>query len=164
MAADSLYEAGLTLPPLSPDVKAELEDIASPAGNIYKNPINNSRFFLRSEFFQRAVKALSNWDGIDLACIHLAYDVMGYDMNREVETGFTREIARMVAEHTRDLELPLFIVLHHTTTPKTYHAMIEDQGICHGAGLPVFLSMEKAAKALSKYFAHRQRRDEFRNL
>ena len=157
-AADAFHGSGLLLPRFSEELKTKLLGMAPTAGNICDNPMDTSILFFNPDLLRRAINAISQWEGIDLVCLHLAYDIIGWDLNPLLDSGLTHQVMHTMVECTRRIKVPVCVVLHHANRPTSYEACIQDQQICWEAGLPVFLSMDKAAKALSRFITYHQKR------
>ena len=158
MAADTLCNYNLSLPKITKEVKEELQSITSNAGYIYTNPIDTLALFVGMDELRKTIQVLAGWNDIGILIFHQAYDIMGIDPDIWIDSGLTHNIVNEMINCARMVDKPMAFVLHYASLPKTYQAFSEELRMCQKAGIPVFLSMEKAGKAIDKFIEFHKRK------
>ncbi len=158
MAADDICKANLTLPGLPEDIQEKLTEILPMAGSFYKNPIDSPVILRNNDALQKTMQILSGWNDIDVLLLHMPYEIIGWSMEQLKESGLSKIIGQRLADFAKKVDLPTAIVLHYVIREEALQLREEDISIFRDAGLPVFTSIESAAKALDKFIGYHERR------
>jgi acyl-CoA synthetase (NDP forming) len=152
-AADACSNAGLTVPPLSTEVRQKLKDIfRTEAGMSFKNPIDLSPS--RHEQIQEAIKLVTNLEQVDLSIIHMSLDFQPISDNRPLVNETTNSIIRLEPGTNKHV----VVILQQVTLPESKQLASEAQIALSKAGFPVFPSASRAANAISKFIQYHQQR------
>ena len=141
--SDACIESGLKLPPLSSKTRVELISLIGEVGSILRNPVDVSqaRRYGPSNLFQ-AIELVLNDPVIELLLIQEDIDILlPYSSREEVEG-----INDFFIELKNKQDKPLVIVLPPGTA-EPERLDIEQRLL--QASMPVFPSMERAAKAIT---------------
>jgi acetyltransferase len=153
-ASDACMETGLKIPPLSSKTREELTDLLGEVGSILRNPIDVSqaRRYGSSNLFQ-AIELVVEDPVIELVLIQEDMDVLSsYFSGEEVE-----RINDFFIDLRRRQNKPLVVVLPPGSA-EPERLKVEQKLLT--ASIPVFPSMERAAKAIpriNQYFSSTQK-------
>jgi acyl-CoA synthetase (NDP forming) len=141
-AGDACMENGLRVPPLSPKTKLELSELLGEVGSILRNPIDVSQ----AQF--RGMATL--FKSIDLVVRDTAIDVILIQEDMDILLPIyswkgLEEINDFFIELGSRQDKPIIIVLPHGSA-ESERLQIEQRLLA--ASIPVFCSMERAAKAI----------------
>ena len=153
IAADDCYSAGLKVPSLPAEMREELKELTTEAGNIFNNPIDTQSFMVGVEEFSKTVRIVADWDGIDLLIVHIAHESLMMEM------GMTRTFVNVAIDTLKKIGKPTAVALYGASSPKGWATIFEEQQQCMDAGFPVFYSVKTAANAISKYLRYHQSRN-----
>ena len=153
LAADVCANAGLSIPPLPTEVRERLQKFTTSAGNIFNNPVDTQSFMIGPKQITQTIEAITSWDGIDLLILHLAHE------DNMIEFGMNKVFLESVVEPIKASGKPAAIVLHAVSSARGWQAVFEEQQQCLQAGFPTFISVDRAAKAVSRFIAYHERKD-----
>ena len=141
-AGDACMENGLKIPPLSLETKQELTDLLGEVGSILRNPVDVSQ----AQF--RGLPTL--FQAIDLAVRDSISDIVLIQEDVEILLPIysrqgLEEINEFLIELGRRENKPIIVVLPHGSV-EAERLQIEQRLLA--ASIPVFCSMERAAKAV----------------
>ena len=151
MASDHFFDCGLLLPGPPEAIRKKLREASIAAGNIFSNPLDTQTPLRQSDGFEKTLRILDEWDGIDMILLHVAYDVVG---------GYTKantQVVKRMVNAAKSNKKPTAMLLHHTTMPDSYAAFVRDQRSCWEAGFPALTSMRHAALALSRFAGYHEK-------
>ena len=94
----------------------------------------------------------AGWDGIDVLILHIAHED---DM---IEFGMNKVFLESIVDPIKESGKPAAIVLHAVASVRGWEVVYEEQQQCLRAGLPTFISIDRAAKAVSKFIGYHERR------
>jgi len=154
LIADEFENRGLRVPPLPPEIIAQIQEFTPIAGNILRNPVDYSQAMMNLEGVIKTFGILSRWDGADLLVTF-------------VRTGqFTTSL---ISENHLDLLMsrfsikqgllpkPVAMVLEPSIMPKEAEAILTAIHGCISAGLPVYYSFAAAANAINLVLNHTEK-------
>ena len=170
MATDELERAGLRLVPIPHEVRENLKEFIDLANSMLRNPIDVSPlatvvgFEYLSELGSRRFAELlrekaakgpsmqwarmnalfKDWPGLDLVVFHHGFDVSPMPLSELM----VNCIVGPMSLAARACELPHAVVLHSMGNDNTWQSSAELRGLCVEFGLPLFLSMRGAARAI----------------
>jgi acyl-CoA synthetase (NDP forming) len=147
-AGDACMENGLKVPPLSSDTKQKLSELLGDVGGILRNPVDVSQ----AQF--RGLPTL--FQAIDLVVRDAASDIILIQEDIEIllpiysQKGL-EEINEFIIELRRRQNKPIIVIL----PPGSVEAKrLEIEQRLLAASVPVFCSMERAAKAIRRLNQH----------
>jgi acyl-CoA synthetase (NDP forming) len=144
VAGDACMENGLKVPPLSSETKQKLSELLGEVGSILRNPVDVSQAQFRglATLFQ-AIDLISSDTVIDIVLIQEDIDILLPIYSRKG----LEEINEFIKELGRRQNKPIIVVL----PPGSAEAeRLEIEQKLLAASIPVFCSMERAAKAIYK--------------
>ena len=148
-ASDACMESGLKLPPLSTKTREKLSDLLGEVGSILRNPIDVSQARRHgSDNLFKAIESVVEDSFIDLVLIQEDMDILLPHFSRE---GVER-INDFLVDLRRRQNKPVVVVLPPGSAEPERLDM--EQRLLR-ASMPVFPTMERAAKAIvtiNKYF------------
>jgi len=150
-AADACTNAGLAVPLLPAEIRGRLKDLyASETGASFRNPVD--MYFGRWDLAQETIRAIANCDQIDLLIIDIR---LGWNPKYEKRLikpyiGLFTGLSQKINKPTAMVLQPFGLAKFAPTTPKAEAALYK-------AGFPVFLSVERAARAIAKYVDYHRR-------
>ncbi len=155
-AADECESAGLIVPTLPYEVRQELRNFTPEAGTSVHNPVDSSPgVFWTASQFRDTVRIVADYEGIDFLFIQRS---IGIRIFHERDEGKTWD---SIIAAGREIEKPVAMVLRNLDTPIGSRLFFELQRDCLEAGLPVYPTIGRAARAISKLIQyHDDRREE----
>ena len=154
--ADECERMGLRLPELPSEVRGRLAEITPGAGNIIGNPLDSQMPFWDINKFVESIRVIASWEGIDLMILHRGLSVM----SNPALTARTEEKRREAyLSCARECGKPTVIVLHSIAyTSDAWEVVGEWQRRCNEVGLPLYLSLDRAANAINKFITYHENR------
>lgn len=156
VATDIYVSTGLVLPPLPQEMQQKLRDLVQDeAGISLNNPVDLSDQTFGPALYP-GLRALADYDGIDTLIFHLPLGItpMNPSMPEEGAAAFLDSVIRVHNENSK----PIAVVLNYITTSESWETAFRCQRKCHQAGVPTYLSMESAAKALDRFLHYHENR------
>ena len=128
---------------------------SSEAGRIFKNPIDMNNFE-SPEIFTETIKLIEADPNIDLLVLHVAFDHFGL-ISGDDKALMTGLFHVMILDLIHKVKKPMAVILHSFVTNRAGKLAKEMQDSLTRAGFAVFLSIPRAAVALSKFIRYQQR-------
>jgi len=159
LAADACEDAGLSLPALPSDIVRKLKSSTPLAGNILTNPVDSQHFYVAPDQYADTLSLMAEWQGIDFLLFQL-FLCGGPVPPIEEQERYRRFINVCLDFHAHN-DKPTVLVLHSfDAVPAGEEVLRWAQDRCAEAGLLLYPSLSRAAKALRKFVLyHRARRD-----
>jgi acyl-CoA synthetase (NDP forming) len=147
--ADMCSRAGLIVPHFSPQVRQELRKFTPEAGTSVHNPVDNIVPFGSTSTFFKSISVIAASGEVDILLIHimLAYGVV----RRQGE-----DPIKQIIKASQTFDIPVAVVLHGSIAPDESGLAFKLQQMCAEARLPVYCSVENAARAISKFIQYHQ--------
>jgi len=162
LATDELEKAGLRLPPLPANLRERLQEIVPPTGGMLGNPMDAfplTGLILRRQAAGGAIPPaargdgawgdfvglLDEWSGIDLVVFQFAFDIPPIPADSWVAATIEPALAAVGL-----CRRPAAVVFHSVVTDASWHASRRMQEICLAQGTGFFLSLNGAARAISR--------------
>lgn len=170
-AADTCAKVGLSVPLFSPDLQRKLATMVPPVGASTRNPVDVGSPFPRPSVLRSVLETVLNEDEIDLAIVSELYMSMASHMLGRMDNStlsvrldsVVAELAQVPVEVKQKLGKPLVMVLQvEAVAPEHIEAEEARRKVAKyylTEGIPVFLSLERAAKALANVVGYYERRD-----
>ena len=163
-AADACEKVGLSLPAFSGDLQKKLASVVPPVGTSVRNPVDVGGPFPAPNMLSAVLEAVSTEGGVDTVIIdELEFSGASPGMKNLAERfgGDLTQMARTPVNVRKRLGRPLAMVLPvEAIGPDVLEFEGARRSICDyflSEGVPVFLSLERAARALSNlvgYYEH----------
>ena len=153
LGADACEKAGLTVPPLPTDIINTLSQFIPEYGTSVKNPIDLP-FAITAQHFLETINAAASYDDFASLIIHFDVDTI------LLFSGETRliEMLDVVVSAALDCDKPVVVVLRASTSPEGAKIISEWQHILVSNNVPVFPTIDQAAKAISNVINYYRRK------
>jgi acyl-CoA synthetase (NDP forming) len=152
LITDEFENRGVRVPPLPPEIIAQIREFTAIAGNILRNPVDYSQAMVTLEDVMRTFSILSRWDGADFLVTfvrtgqtpRISQDHMDLLMSRfSVKQGLFPK--------------PVAMVLEPSIVPREAEAILAAIRGCISFGLPVYYSFATAANAIDLVLDHNEK-------
>jgi len=149
IATDTCERAGLKVPPFLPETRRQLEEITPEAGAGVRNPVESEQGISgAADFYTKGLKMVDTDPQIDFILTNIDVDV--YEGR---QPDLLEQLVRAVEILTgtaQTLTKPVAAVLHAGEHLETVAAVLEARKRLLKAGIPVYPTVEAAAKAVSR--------------
>lgn len=147
-AADACSRAGLDLPTLSPEARAELRKIIPAAGNIITNPIDAHDVMTDPSLMPTVLNVLSSQRYIDMVVVYFHVDWM-YDAGPDRVSALSTFLARSARGHMNGK--PLVAAWRSYRSGPEYDKVIREMSdVLVGGGIPLYPDMDSTSRALAR--------------
>jgi len=150
-ASDEIEKAGLNLPPLSVETQAELKKFLPEAGGIFSNPVDNNLLF-SAKGIAATGQVLGKVPEINMFVFHLGFHPSsrwgGPAVPSDKEA--LKPIIDALLETREKSSKPVLIALSRPLDLEGMKHFLTVQEAFVDASLPVFYSLNQAAKAMSR--------------
>ena len=153
LSTDSCERERLIIPSFPEAVRRELREIVpqeADPGIIVRNPADFSTSWYKPGVFPALLEALAKYDGIDFILIYLALSPGG-------EERVPKAIDSII-ETKRKLSKPIAIALRYNYAPQTGKLARDLQISCAEGNIPVFSSIDRAARAINRFVRYYEER------
>lgn len=155
-AADDCGAAGLVVPPLPQETRAELKKFTPEAGCSTSNPIDSIMIFSPDDF-SKTIEIIAKCPEIDLLIIHIGIDFaarmpLGVMLLESVVDGMIRA--------GKGTDKPMAISLRTSGFLPAWEALLELQNKCLEAGFPIYPTVGRAALAVGRFLQYHRARGE----
>jgi len=149
---DDCLSAGLRVPILPLHIRQRLKDMyGTEAGYSFGNPVDiiPSK---TSWMLADAVKVIADCDQIDLLIVHVVFDSWAMVSRRDATEAYVDGILSLNGL----VDKPVAIVLHLCATDEAKRLASEAHARLSKAGFPVYPSIRRAARAMSKFIQYHE--------
>jgi acyl-CoA synthetase (NDP forming) len=157
LIADEFGRRGVRVPPLPPDVIAQIREFTPIAGNILRNPVDYSQAMTNLEGVIKTFGILSKWEGTDFIVTFVRTGQ--FTTSRISEDHLNLLMSRFSIKQGL-LPKPVAMVLEPSILPKEAEAILTAIRGCISAGLPVYYSFAAAANAINLVLNNAEKRSE----
>ena len=155
IATDTCERAGLKVPPFLPETRKQLEAIIPEAGAGVRNPVESARGISEAaDFYTKGLKIVDADPQIDFILTHIDVDVYGGDQPNLLEQ--LMKAAEVLSGTAHTLSKPVAVVLYAGEHLETVAAVLEARKRLLKAGIPVYPTIEAAAKAISRLIRYHE--------
>jgi len=158
IATDTCERAGLKVPPFLPGTRQQLEAIIPEAGATVRNPVESARELAgAADFYTRGLKIVDSDPQIDFILTHIAVDVYGGrlpDLQQQVMIA-----AEALISIKPTLTKPVVAVLYSGEHLDTIAAVIAARDRLLKAGIPVYPTIDSAARTVSTLISYNEFRE-----
>jgi acyl-CoA synthetase (NDP forming) len=157
LIADEFEKRGLRVPPLPPEIVAQIREFTPIAGNILRNPVDYSQAMTNLEGVIKTFGILSKWEGTDFIVTFVRTGQ--FTTSRISEDHLNLLMSRFSVKQGL-LPKPVAMVLEPSILPKEAEAILAAIRGCISAGLPVYYSFAAAANAINLVLNNAEKRSE----
>jgi acyl-CoA synthetase (NDP forming) len=149
-ASDEIERAGLKMPPISPAMQSELKKFLPEAGGIFSNPLDNSLLFTAKGILATG-KVLGQLPEFDMLMFHIGFHPKSRWGGKAIpkDKDALKPIIDALLETKEVSGKPLLIALGRPLDVEGMQHFMTVQEALVEAKIPVFYSLNKAAKAMS---------------
>jgi len=150
-SADVCESAGLSVPSFSAAIRDTLREFIPETGASIRNPVDSYFLGWTPLLLSRTLGVLGSYDGIDLLIIDIPVTIslLGFgghdDVRAQVET---------IKDFKTKCHKPVVAVVSYEGTPDILQFGFELQRAFIAGGIPVYYSMTRAARALSRFISY----------
>jgi len=156
-AADFCERVGLVVPRFMEDTIVQLEKITPIAGTSVKNPVDSPVGRLVSvPEYEETLKLVASDPQIDFLIVHLTVD---WRMRTPEDRENLRDLTEVLIRNMENLRKPAAAVLRSSYSLKSWEVFLEEQKRYLDGGIPVYLTLEDAANAVSKLIQYHEFRE-----
>jgi len=156
LAGDEMEKAGLRLPPLSPEVQAELRQFLPMAGAIFGNPVDANNL-LFPDAISATMRVLGEAPDIHMLIYHLGFHPASrWGDGRFCSTEFLQPAIDALTQAQKSTGKPVLLALRPAPDLDGMKDFLAAQEAFVGAGFPVFHSLRQAATAMARVVAWNQ--------
>jgi len=153
-AADSCERVGLMVPRFMEDTIAQLEKITPIAGTGVKNPVDSPVGRIVSvPDYEETLKLVVSDPQIDFLIVHLTVE---WRMRTPEDRKNLRDLTEVLIRNKEDLGKPAAAVLRSSYSLHSWEVFLEEQKRYLDGGIPVYLTLEDAANAVSKLIQYHE--------
>ena len=149
-ASDEVEKAGLELPRLSEEARAEMMKHLPVAGSIFTNPVDTPNLATPGAI-ATALRILSRVPEVDMILYHLGFHpISRWGFGRFSSPEFLEPLIASIAEVKEATGKPVLMALRPPVGLGGMEDFLAAQAALVDAGTPVFHSLSEAAKAMSR--------------
>ena len=151
-AADDCEIAGLRVPPFPNELRQYLGNLMPSEGTSVRNPVD-SPFWWEPEKFGQAIKAVADNPEIGSLILHAEIDSTVIFVGRQI----VAQMSQFMIDAAKNSTKPAAFVLRSTGVPEAQEVVREEQERFAKAGLPLYPSIGRAARAVNNLIEYEQR-------
>ncbi|MDH4068095.1 MAG: hypothetical protein OEU97_04075, partial [Dehalococcoidia bacterium] len=156
LISDEFESRGLKVPPIPPDIVAQIREFTPVAGNILRNPVDYSQAMMNVEGVVKTLDILSRWEGIDFLVIFVR---TGQFTTSRISDTWVRNLVMTSFPVERGFfPKPLVMVLELSVMPEEAEAILAAIRGAVASELPVYYSFASAANAINLVLNHTEKR------
>jgi acyl-CoA synthetase (NDP forming) len=150
LIADEFESRGLRVPPLTPEIVAQIREFTPIAGNILLNPVDYTEAVMNRESVIKTLSILSRWEGTDFIIIFVR---TGQFVTSRVSEGIYLLLSRLSTKQLL-LPKPVAMVLEPSILPDEAKVILAALHNFSSSGLPVYYSFAAVANAINLVLNH----------
>jgi acyl-CoA synthetase (NDP forming) len=154
LIADEFEKRGLRVPPLPPEIIAQIREFTPIAGNILRNPVDYSQAIDNLQGVIKTFMILSTWDGADFI---VNFVRTGQFTTSRISEDHLNFLMSRFSMKQGDLPKPVAMVLEPSILPNEAEAILAAIRGCMSRGLPVYYSFAAAANAINLVLNHAEK-------
>jgi acyl-CoA synthetase (NDP forming) len=155
LIADEFESRGIRIPPIPPEIVAQIQEFTPIAGNILRNPVDYSQAMMNTEGVIKTFGILSKWEGIDFLVIFIRTGQ--FTTSRISETQLQNLLMSRFPIKQGLFPKPLAMVLEPSIMPEEAKAILAAIRNAISSKLPVYFSFATAANAINLILNHIER-------
>jgi acyl-CoA synthetase (NDP forming) len=154
LIADEFESRGLRIPPLPPEIVAQIREFTPIAGNILRNPVDYSQAMINFEGVIKTFAILSGWKGADFIVTFIRTGQ--FTTYRTAEDHVNLLMSRFSVKQGQ-LPKPVAMVIEPSVMPEEAEAILAAIRGAIASDLPVYYSFATAANAISLVLNQKER-------
>ena len=147
LTADACALVGLDVPLFTDEATQQLRSLLGDVGSVICNPVDVNQIFGNGQVFQQIIELIVAEPHIDLIVVYENTDILSSFLSKET----TEEMNGIVIDFRKKRSKPIVVVLPPGSA-ETGRLEIED--MLSRAGIPVYPTMERAAKAIRNVYQY----------
>ena len=155
LITDQFESRGLRVPPIPPEMVAQISEFTPIAGNILRNPVDYSQAMFNTESVIKTFAILSSWAGIDFMVIFIRTGQ--FTASRVSDRQLEGLLMSRFPIKQGQLPKPVAMVIEHSIIPHEAEAILAAIRNSISSDLPVYYSFASAATAINLVLNHAQR-------
>jgi acyl-CoA synthetase (NDP forming) len=155
LIADEFESRGIRIPPIPPEIVAQIREFTPIAGNILRNPVDYSQAMMNTEGVIQTFGILSKWEGIDFLVIFIRTGQ--FTTSRISETQLQNLLMSRFPIKQGLFPKPLAMVIEPSIMPEEAKAILAAIRNAISSKLPVYFSFATAANAINLILNHIER-------
>jgi acyl-CoA synthetase (NDP forming) len=152
LITDQFESRGLRVPPIPPEMVAQISEFTPIAGNILRNPVDYSQAMFDTESVIKTFGILSSWAGIDFMVIFIRTGQ--FTASRVSDRQLEGLLMSRFPIKQGQLPKPVAMVIEHSIIPHEAEAILAAIRNSISSGLPVYYSFASAATAINLVLNH----------
>ena len=148
VAADACSRAGLDLPPLSAEARAELRKTIPAAGNIITNPVDAHDVMTDPSLMPTVLNILSSQRYLDMVVVYFHIDWM-YDVAPDRIAALATFLAESASEHMNGKPL-VATWRSYRSGPEYDKVILEMREVLVDGGIPLFPDIDSTSRTLAR--------------
>jgi len=153
LITDNCERQGLTISTFPLEVRKKLREIVPEEldpGTSVRNPVDLAKSGLDPDILSKVLETMANYDGIDFILVHIN---VAFGLYRGTNEMIKRQIDSLI-ESKKCIVKPIAAVIRHSGAPEAANYAFSVQKRCLEAGIPVFPSFDRAARAVSRFIRY----------
>jgi acyl-CoA synthetase (NDP forming) len=155
LIADEFENRGLKVPPLPPEMVAQISEFTPIAGNILRNPIDYSQAMFNTESVIKTFGILSRWEGVDFLVMFIRTGQ--FTASRISDNQLKTLLMTRFPIKQGQFPKPLAMVIEPSIVPQEAEAILGAIHSSISSGLPVYYSFATAATAINLVLNHAEK-------
>jgi len=156
LIADEFESRGLRVPPIPPELIAQLREYTPIAGNILRNPVDYSQAMFNTEGVIKTLAILSGWEGADFLVMFVR---IGQFTASRISNGQLKNLLMSRFPIKQDqFPKPVAMVIEPSIIPQEAEAILAAINSSISSGMPVYYSFAAAANAINLVLDHAEKR------
>jgi acyl-CoA synthetase (NDP forming) len=147
LIADQFESRGIRIPPIPPDIVAQIREFTPIAGNILRNPVDYSQAMPNTESVIKTFGILSRWEGADFLVIFIRTGQFTASRISDHQLGHLLMSRFPIMQG--QLPKPVVMVIECSIIPHEAEAILAAIQNSIASGLPVYYSFASAATAIN---------------
>jgi acyl-CoA synthetase (NDP forming) len=152
LIADEFENRGLRVPPIPPEMVAQMQEFTPVAGNILKNPIDYSQAMFDTESVIKTFGILSRWEGADFLVTFIRTGQ--FTASRISDNQLKNLLMSRFPIKQGQFPKPVAMVIEPSVMPEEGEAILTAIRGAVSSGLPVYYSFAAAASAINLVLSH----------
>jgi acyl-CoA synthetase (NDP forming) len=155
LIADQFESRGIRIPPIPPEIVAQIREFTPIAGNILRNPVDYSQAMPNTESVIKTFGILSRWEGADFLVIFIRTGQFTASRISDHQLGHLLMSRFPITQG--QLPKPVVMVIECSILPHEAEAILAAIQNSIASGLPVYHSFASAATAIDLVLTHAER-------
>jgi acyl-CoA synthetase (NDP forming) len=156
LIADEFENRGLRVPPIPPEVVAQIREYTPIAGNILRNPVDYSQAMFNTEGVIRTLGILSGWEGADFLVMFVRTGQ--FTASRISDNQLKTLLMSRFPIKQDQFAKPVAMVIEPSIIPEEAEAILAAMRSSISSGMPVYYSFAAAANAINLVLDHAENR------